>query len=149
MKHPVLSTILTTALFAAAATGSAGTPPGGPWGEISGERQTHASTNRAGTTLKSIDGIAVVERQPKVRPGMHIVIVHWTPKRGLKTSDRTLRIDVKPCKRYYVNAQFASAGSSLWQAVVDKIEDIPACKAAGPDTAPGTAPPRYREAPGG
>lgn len=107
----------------------AGTPPAAPWGEITGEHTSHTLSNRAGTTIKTIDGLAVVERQPKVRPGIHSVVAHWTPKRGVKTSDRVVRIDVKPCKRYYVNAQFASAGSSLWQAVVDRIEDIPGCKA--------------------
>ncbi|HZQ62706.1 MAG TPA: hypothetical protein VFC24_15235 [Casimicrobiaceae bacterium] len=116
---------------------SAGAPPAGAWGEITGERQSHTSANRAATTVKMIDGSAVVERQPRVRPGMHSVVVHWTPKRGLHTSDRTLRIDVKPCKRYYVNAQFASPGSTLWQAIVDRIEDIPGCKL--PSAAAGAA----------
>jgi len=118
-------------LVAAGGPARAASVPAGPWGEITGERQAHANTNRAGTTIKMIDGAPVLERQPRVRPGMHTVIVHWTPKGGLRTSDRTLRLDVKPCKRYYVNAQFASPGSTLWQAIVDKVEDIPSCKLPG------------------
>lgn len=113
-------------------TANAGVPATGVWGEITGERQSHSTANRAGTTIKMIDGSAVLERQPRVRVGSHTIIVHWTPKRGLRTSDRTLRLDVRSCKRYYVNAQFASPGSSLWQPVVDKVEDIPGCGAAAP-----------------
>ena len=70
---------------------------------------------------------------------MHTIVVHWTPKGGLKTSDCTLRVDVRACKRYYINAQFASPGSSLWQPVVDKVEDIPGCKPPA-ETAPSKAP---------
>ena len=128
-------------LLGIAITSRGAAPAAGPWGEITGERLTH-STNRAGTTIKTIDGLGVVERQPRLRPGMHTIVVHWTPKGGLKTSDRTLRLDVKACKRYYINAQFASPGSSLWQAVVDKVEDIPGCKLPGPpgETVPLKAP---------
>ena len=120
----------------------AASPPAGPWGEITGERQSHTNMNRAATTIRMIDGAPVVERQPRVRPGTHTVVVHWTPKRGLRTSDRTLRVDVKPCKRYYVNAQFASPGSTLWQAIVDKVEDIPGCKAPAGTEPSGKAPTR-------
>ncbi|MDQ6618270.1 MAG: hypothetical protein M3Z31_00985 [Pseudomonadota bacterium] len=126
-------TVLLTALPA-----PAGAAESGPWGEITGERVGRASANRGSTTIRLIDGLAVMERQPRVRVGPHSVTVHWASKRGLRTSDRTLRLDVKACKRYYVNAQFTSAGSSLWQPVVDKVEDIVACGA------PSTAEPAAR-----
>ena len=120
-------------------------PASTPWGEVTGERLTH-STNRAATTIKNIDGLGIAERQPRVRPGTHTITVHWTPRGSLKTSDRTLRLEVKACKRYYINAQFASPGSSLWQPVVDRIDDIPGCKVPGAATeTPATKPPAKGE----
>ena len=129
----------------AATPSSAAIPAAPPWGEVTGERLTH-STNRAATTIKNVDGLGIAERQPRVRPGMHTITVHWTPKGSLKTSDRTLRVDIKACKRYYINAQFASPGSSLWQPVVDRIDDIPGCKVPGaPTEAPATKVPGKSE----
>jgi hypothetical protein len=58
---------------------------------------------------------------------MHSILLRRIPKHGMHTSDRTLRVDTRPCKRYYINAQFSSPGSSLWQPVVDKVEDIAGC----------------------
>jgi hypothetical protein len=113
-----------TTLLALPAVGA----PAGAWSEITGERQTKSALNRAGTVVKLIDHQRVVERQPRVRPGFHVVVVQWVPRTGLTRSERTLRLDMKPCKRYYVHAQFASPGSSLWNPVIDKVEDIPGCR---------------------
>lgn len=111
-----------------AATPAAAAERGITWSEITGERFSHSSLNRSGTLIKMIDGYPTIDRKPWMKPGQHTLVVHWVPKKGLRTSDRTLRLDMKPCKRYYVNAQFASPGSALWQPVVDKVEDIAGCK---------------------
>lgn len=100
------------------------------WSEITGERFSHSTLNRSGTVIKMIDGHPASERKPRVPSGQHTLTVQWIPKKGLRNSERTLRVDTKPCKRYYVNAQFSSPSSALWQPVVDKVEDIPGCTLA-------------------
>lgn len=137
-----------------AANPAAAAEKGNIWSEITGERFSHSSLNRSGTLIKMIDGYPTIDRKPRMKPGPHILVVQWIPKKGLRTSDRTLRLDMKPCKRYYVNAQFSSPGSALWQPIVDKVEDIAGCNlqptvgaaAAGKDTQGGkeTAPGKAR-----
>jgi hypothetical protein len=116
------------ALLLAAPSARAAAAPAVGWSEITGERGSHASANRGPVTIRRVDGQPVVDRRARYAPGPHVVIVQWMPKRGLRTSDRTLRLDLKACKRYVINAQFASQGSSLWQAVVDRVDDIPGCR---------------------
>lgn len=121
--------------------GPACAAPGEPWSEVTGQRAAKSVQNRAETTIKAVDGRPLLEGVARVRPGRHSLTVHWLPKKGLRTSDRVLRLDLKPCRRYFVHAQFASTGSTLWQPVVDKVEEIPGCSApAGPDLPPTIGP---------
>jgi hypothetical protein len=39
-----------------------------------------------------------------------------------------MQLDIAPCKRYYLNAQFASGGGVDWTPVVDYVETVPGCK---------------------
>jgi hypothetical protein len=44
---------------------------------------------------------------------------------------RTLKLDLEPCKRYYVNAQFDAPGQPRWEPVVDYVEPIAGCPVGG------------------
>ncbi len=136
---PMLVPLALAALLLVAPSAHAAPAPAMGWSEITGERASHASANRGPVTIRRVDGQAVVDRHARFAPGPHAVIVQWQPKRGLRTSDRTLRLDLKPCKRYVINAQFASPGSSLWQAVVDRVDDIPGCRGTSRDALPARA----------
>ena len=118
--------LLVTAVIAAAAP--AGGAPEGAWSEVTGQRAAKSVLNRAGTTIKSVDGLPLSDKTARVRPGVHTLTVQWQPNKGLRTSDRVLRLDMKPCRRYYVHAQFASPGSTLWQPVVERAEEIAGCR---------------------
>ena len=39
------------------------------------------------------------------------------------------QLELLPCKRYYVNAQYTSRASPDWKPVVDYVWDIAGCKA--------------------
>jgi hypothetical protein len=41
-----------------------------------------------------------------------------------------MQLDIAPCKRYYLNAQFESGGGVDWKPVVDYVEPIAGCKVA-------------------
>lgn len=113
---------------------------GPTWSEVTGERFSHSSMNRSATIIKSVDGHPALDRRPWMPPGHHVILVQWVPKKGLRNSDRTLRLELKACKRYYINAQFSSPSSALWQPVVDKVEDIAGCRMpAGGSDAPAGA----------
>ena len=47
----------------------------------------------------------------------------------ISLSHDDLVIDVQPCKRYYVNAQYESPASPDWKPVIDYVWDIAGCKA--------------------
>jgi hypothetical protein len=127
--NPTLRAAAAAVLMLIASLAYAAAPPKGlPWSEITGERQSRSTLNRAGTVIKMVDSTPVIDRDIRLRPGLHVVVVQWRPRTGLRTSDRTLRVDLRPCKRYFVTAQFASPGSTLWQPVIDRTEDIYGCK---------------------
>jgi hypothetical protein len=147
--HPILlrSFLLPSAALLFAATvivglGTARAAMGEPWSEVTGQRAAKSVLNRAGTTIKAVDGRPLLQGLARVTPGPHAVTVHWLPKKGLSTSDRVLRLDMKPCRRYFVHAQFASPGSTLWQPVVDKVEAIPGCEVPGAAALPPPESPR-------
>ena len=41
-----------------------------------------------------------------------------------------MTLDLEPCKRYYLNAQFANPVAPTWTPVVDYVEPIAGCKLA-------------------
>ena len=40
----------------------------------------------------------------------------------------TLNLDLEPCKRYYLNAQFENPVDRTWKPVVDYVESIAGCR---------------------
>ena len=38
-------------------------------------------------------------------------------------------LDIEPCKRYYVNAQFENALAARFEPVVDEVQSIAGCSA--------------------
>jgi hypothetical protein len=49
-------------------------------------------------------------------------------RKGVAGSDAKFAIDLEPCKRYYVNAQFESGSGADWQPVVAFVEGVTGCK---------------------
>ena len=64
----------------------------------------------------------------KVEPGRQRVVVASLPHAGNpggRQQDFTL--DIEPCKRYYINAQFENALSPRFEPVVDAVQGIAGC----------------------
>ena len=49
-------------------------------------------------------------------------------RKGASGTNVTMQLDVEPCKRYYINAQFKSGIGAAWEPVIAKIEPIAGCK---------------------
>jgi hypothetical protein len=66
----------------------------------------------------------------KVAPGSYRVKVQAPPWRGFSGSEQTFILDIEPCKRYYINAQFVNRVAPDWAPVIDQVETIAGCRTA-------------------
>jgi hypothetical protein len=63
-----------------------------------------------------------------VDPGLQPVVIQARASRWFRRQDtNSIMVNVEPCKRYYVNAQFPDALSSEFTPVVDHVETIAGC----------------------
>ena len=124
-------TPLALALTLAATQACALEKIGPTWSEVTGQRYTRTTMNRMGAIVKSIDGDDTTFKIVKIKPGDRVVRLQSPSRKGFQGTDQELRLTAEPCKRYYLNAQFASSASRDWQPVIDHVETIPGCKPGG------------------
>jgi hypothetical protein len=120
----------------------AGCQTWGPaWTELSGTQYNRTDYNRFATLIENVDGKNPGPQHGgsrnygyyKVEPGRHTIELqalnttpNWVPGVNLEN----LSIDLEPCKRYYLNAQFDNRLLGAWKPVVDYVEPIAGCNAA-------------------
>lgn len=101
-----------------------------PWGVIeSGDRS--AVRNEEPVAISRIDGQSTrnPRRPDPVEPGRRTVTVNFTTARGpVGEPTQSIEIDVEPCKRYRVVANFATSQRSRWEPIIQSIEDIGECR---------------------
>jgi hypothetical protein len=102
---------------------------GPTWSEITGLQYSRAKLNRMPAVVKSIDGEDTLKKVVKIKPGDHVITLQSPTRKGSSGTDQDLKLTVQACKRYYLNAQFASGVGKDWEPVVDYVETIPGCKA--------------------
>ncbi len=106
---------------------------GPTWSEVSGNRYTRVNVNRSPTIIENIDGQGAFPSHPiKIEPGQRVITLQGVPLRPgwHGGSLKQMTLNAKPCKRYYINAQFDSPLSpSDWKPVIDEVEPIGGCKA--------------------
>ena len=106
------------------------------WSEITGLRYFHTDMNRSITVVTLVDGKSAIPNRPMrstmVDPGRRVLTLQGVPlTSGWQETSQDFVLDVEPCKRYYVNAQFANRLSpSDWKPVVDYVEPIGGCSPA-------------------
>ena len=116
----------------------AGCQSWGPsWSEISGNRYNLTDFNRYGTAVNLVDSDNPGPRAGyrgysfyKLEPGRHNIelsAVNTTPNWVSGINREMLVIDIEPCKRYYLNAQFENHLLADWKPVVDYVEPIAGC----------------------
>ncbi len=131
-----------TVVLALGIAGLSGCQTWGPtWSEISGSRYNVTDYNRFATAINAVDGSNPGPRTGyrgrsyyKVDPGHHTIELqalnntpYWVAGINLKNAP----LDVEPCKRYYLNANFENRLLTDWKPVVDYVEAIPGCGRGG------------------
>jgi hypothetical protein len=117
-----------TAMFLASTSGANAAMWGPTWSELSGYQYHKAIMDRRAAIIKSVDGRSYTDRVVKIEPGRRTIILQSIKRKGFRGSDVILELDIAPCKRYYLNAQFASSVGPEWDPVIDYVEDIAGCK---------------------
>jgi len=101
-----------------------------PYGLIeSGDRSQ--TRNQETVAISRIDGASTrnPRRPDPVAPGRHAVEISFTSARVVVGDTlKTIEIDVQPCKRYRVVAQYHTSASGKWDPVIASAEDIGECK---------------------
>ena len=98
---------------------------GPTWSEITGDRYTRTTLNRAPALVEKVDGYSAYAQYPiKLDPGVHEIVLQGASTWPGGAPLRTLTLNLEPCKRYYLNAQFEAPGQPRWEPVVDHVEDI-------------------------
>jgi hypothetical protein len=84
--------------------------------------------NREAAVISQIDGRSETKLVVKTEPGKRSIVVRSPMRKGFSGSDTTLDLDLEPCKRYYINAQFKSGTGPDWEPVIARVESIAGCK---------------------
>jgi len=115
-------------ILPAALAGCASSAP--PWSVVTGQKYNAATEHRFPAIIVSVgatngwpDGADL-----QVSPGLQTVTIQARSSRWFRRIDnRQFELNIEPCKRYYVNAQFPDNLSSDFAPVVDRVEPIVGC----------------------
>jgi hypothetical protein len=120
---------------AVATLATAGCQTWGPtWSELSGSREFNKTTMfLKPAIIESVDGQSAYPTYPiKLEPGTHVVVIQGPYRqRGGGLLD-SITVNMEPCKRYYVNAQFNNFVRPTFEPVIDHVEDVAGCSSSSP-----------------
>jgi hypothetical protein len=120
---------LRTIAVAALALIGAGCQTWGPtWSEVTGVRYHRAIADRWPARIVAVGNDAVFQTPYKVAPGAYRLAVESPRHDGFPGTILEMTLNIEPCKRYYVNAQFAGPVGPDWRPVVDEVESIAGCR---------------------
>jgi hypothetical protein len=120
---------LRTIAVAALALIVAGCQTWGPtWSEVTGVRYHRAIADRWPARIVAVGNDAVFQTPYKVAPGTYRLVVESPRHDGFPGTILEMTLNIEPCKRYYVNAQFAGPVGPDWRPVVDEVESIAGCR---------------------
>ncbi len=122
LLHPAL---LALALVAGAGPACAAEAT---WSEVTGALAGPLEASRAPTAIVRVDGKPQRDALVRIAPGRRMLVVRAPARRNVPASEATYELDVTPCKRYFINAQFRSDAGREWDPVVVRIDDIAACR---------------------
>ncbi len=127
--RPILGAMLLCLPLLATAQSSARSAFSSPWGVIeSGDRSQTRRQEPVAITRIDDRSTRNPRRPDPVEPGKRSVVVRFSSARTVVgDQDRTIEIDVQPCKRYRVVAQLETSVSGRWEPVVSAPEDIGEC----------------------
>ena len=122
------------ALLAGVAGLVSGCQTWGPtWSELTGENWNKAISWREPAIIERVDGKTpdTSSRPIRVEPGKARVLTISPVNSARRVSGWRLMemtLDIEPCKRYFINAQFTGPRDPDFTPVVDRVETISGCK---------------------
>jgi hypothetical protein len=102
---------------------------GPSWSEVTGELDSRTQLNRTAAIIKSIDGRHSRDKVVKTESGQRKVMVQSPARKGFQGSDAAMDLQLEPCKRYFINAQFKSSVGTDWEPVLARVDPVAGCKA--------------------
>ena len=118
--------VLATAVVALVATGCQTWGP--TWSEVTGVRYTRTIADRWPARIVAVGSDSMFTMPYKVAPGTYTIAVESPRHSGFAGSIQEMKLNIEPCKRYYVNAQFQDPVRPEWTPVVDEAEPIAGCR---------------------
>ena len=118
--------VLATAVIALAATGCQTWGP--TWSEVTGVRYTRTIADRWPARIVAVGSDSMFTMPYKVAPGTYTIAVESPRHSGFAGSIQEMKLNIEPCKRYYINAQFQDPVRPEWTPVVDEAEPIAGCR---------------------
>lgn len=103
---------------------------GPTWSEVTGRRYHQAIADRHAVNIVRVDDHGAFAYYPiKVEPGRHEIVIE-SLRHGQFPGGRqqTMVLDLAPCQRYYLNAQFPDPVQPRFDAVVDETEPVSGCR---------------------
>jgi hypothetical protein len=102
---------------------------GPAWSEVSNLRYYNTTTmHLRPAIIERIDDQAAFAQMPiKVEPGKHVIVVQGPYNQAGGGYLKTITVDMEPCKRYYINAQFVNNVTPDFEPVVSYVEDLTGC----------------------
>src|SRR4051794_39927641 len=98
------------------------------WSEVTGNLYPTARMHLLAAVVSKVDGVSRTERIVKMDPGKRTVVMRSPMRKGFSGSDVSLDLDIKPCTRYYINAQFKNSTGPDWEPVIAHEERVSGCK---------------------
>lgn len=120
-----LRTLLAVAMVLATASCQTWGPT---WSEVTGVRYNRAIADRWPARIVAVGNTSVFSMPYKVAPGTYTIEVESPRHSGFAGTLQTMTLDIKPCLRYYINAQFRDPVQPEWTPVVDEAEPIAGCR---------------------
>ena len=104
---------------------------GPTWSEVTGQRFNVTITNRRPAMILQVDtqGSFPDPNLIRIEPGeLRLVVQGPAPGWAGGPPLHVMMLNAEPCKRYYINAQFANTITQEWTPVIDYVENISGCQ---------------------
>jgi hypothetical protein len=101
---------------------------GPTWSEVTGVRYNRTIADRWPARIVAVGSDSVFSVPYKVVPGTYTLAVESPRHSGFAGTIQEMKLNIEPCKRYYINAQFQDPVRPEWTPVVDEVEPIVGCR---------------------
>ncbi len=106
---------------------------GPTWSELTGEVWNRTIQWREPAVIERVDGRTpdTSSRPIRVEPGNGRVVTISPVNSARRISGwrlEEIKLDIEPCKRYFINAQFTGPRDPDFTPVIDRVETIAGCK---------------------